>query len=192
MKFKYMMEKRLLFFINALTFFRLPLALLFVVDNTIFRFTILFLAMFTDILDGYLARKYHLSSRFGAFIDPLMDKIFVFFLLTTLYLEFQISIPEILFFISRDFFLLLLFLVVTLVPLKGHCTWQSHRWGKCTTVVQFIFLLLLTAGYSIPFIFYIPFILLGYLTVKGSYTPPLDKEVPRSRSIRSSTVRKKG
>ena len=79
MKFKYVMEKRLLFFINALTFFRLPLALFFVVDNTIFRFAILFLAMFTDILDGYLARKYHLSSRFGAFIDPLMDKIFVFF-----------------------------------------------------------------------------------------------------------------
>ena len=35
--------------------------------------------MATDSLDGYLARKYHKTSQFGAFLDPLMDKFFVFF-----------------------------------------------------------------------------------------------------------------
>lgn len=35
------------------------------------------LAGLTDLLDGYLARKYHWISDFGALMDPLADKIFV-------------------------------------------------------------------------------------------------------------------
>lgn len=40
--------------------------------------TVLFvLAALTDWLDGYIARKYQLSSRFGAFLDPVADKLMV-------------------------------------------------------------------------------------------------------------------
>ena len=35
------------------------------------------LAGVTDLLDGYLARRYHWVSDFGALMDPLADKIFV-------------------------------------------------------------------------------------------------------------------
>ncbi len=35
------------------------------------------LAAITDWLDGYIARSYHLSSRFGAFLDPVADKLMV-------------------------------------------------------------------------------------------------------------------
>ena len=32
---------------------------------------------FTDWLDGFIAKKYDMSSRFGAFLDPFADKIFI-------------------------------------------------------------------------------------------------------------------
>lgn len=39
--------------------------------------TIFVLAAITDWLDGYLARKLNQSSRFGAFLDPVVDKLMV-------------------------------------------------------------------------------------------------------------------
>ena len=35
------------------------------------------LAALTDLLDGYLARKLQVCSKFGAFLDPVADKIMV-------------------------------------------------------------------------------------------------------------------
>ena len=35
------------------------------------------LGAFTDWLDGYLARKLDQTSRFGAFLDPVADKLLV-------------------------------------------------------------------------------------------------------------------
>lgn len=35
------------------------------------------IASVTDWLDGYWARKYHLTSSFGAFLDPVADKLMV-------------------------------------------------------------------------------------------------------------------
>lgn len=61
-------------------------------------------ACLTDWLDGYLARKLHQESRFGAFLDPVADKLIVVAALTLLvesYGTLVFSIPAIII-ISRE------------------------------------------------------------------------------------------
>jgi CDP-diacylglycerol--glycerol-3-phosphate 3-phosphatidyltransferase len=90
------------------------------------------LAGLTDLLDGYLARKYHCVSDFGALMDPLADKIFVTGTML-MAVEYQI-IPAwiaiaVLF---REF------MVTGLRTLaaKKQVVISADRWGKLKTALQ--------------------------------------------------------
>lgn len=62
---------------DSITVLRLPLAVAFpLVDGFWWRTGILALAVGTDLLDGPLARRFG-ASRFGAFLDPVADKLFM-------------------------------------------------------------------------------------------------------------------
>ncbi|MBS3800322.1 MAG: CDP-alcohol phosphatidyltransferase family protein, partial [Thioalkalivibrio sp.] len=54
----------------ALAFYALPMPSGGIVAAIIFA-----LAGLTDWLDGYLARRWEVTSRFGAFLDPVADKL---------------------------------------------------------------------------------------------------------------------
>jgi len=89
-------------FVTTLTIGRAPLVLLFMVgalwhwhtpSPILFwsSFLVLVGAAATDLLDGYFARKFDVTSRFGALADPLTDKIF-----------YLVSLPTLLFLICMD------------------------------------------------------------------------------------------
>jgi cardiolipin synthase (CMP-forming) len=63
---------------NLLTFLRLCLVPVFVVASMRGMYTTAFViflsAAATDILDGYIARRFNMRSRFGALLDPAVDK----------------------------------------------------------------------------------------------------------------------
>ena len=65
-------------FLTSLRIVAIPLVILFFyLDMPLTTATIFGLAGLTDWADGYYARKYNQESRFGAFLDPVADKLIV-------------------------------------------------------------------------------------------------------------------
>ena len=76
---------------NVLTVMRLVLIPVFLFvffssyDNSILIAFMIFLAAgLTDILDGYIARKYNMVTKWGAILDPLSDKLMAITVLVSL------------------------------------------------------------------------------------------------------------
>ena len=59
-------------------FLALPLIYSFYRDNLSLAFILIIVGAFSDILDGYFARKAGGGSQWGAKLDPLADKILIF------------------------------------------------------------------------------------------------------------------
>ena len=151
---------------NGLSFFRAPLALLFLQENSSIRLLAVILAMITDSIDGYLARKYQSTSRFGAILDPAMDKLFVCFALYILAIEGKIALFPLLAMLSRDFFFLVYGFLLVLLGRWRTFSIRSVRWGKATTALQFIVLICFTQGVPIPPKFFIVFIIMGAMAFR--------------------------
>src|SRR5262245_54263124 len=88
---------------NFLSLLRFPLALVFLQDDPKFRALAIVVAMATDVLDGFVARRYQLVNPVGTLLDPIMDKFFVFFVLTILINETRLTLLQGAFLVGRDF-----------------------------------------------------------------------------------------
>jgi len=65
------------------------------------------LALFTDMLDGYIARRFHAVSRLGRILDPLADKLMGITVLVCMTLTGILPLWVVLIFIGKDLFLIL-------------------------------------------------------------------------------------
>jgi len=148
---------------NSISLLRAPLALLFLQDNVILRVIAVILAMITDSIDGYLARRYNSISKFGAILDPAMDKFFVYFVLMILLLEGQVHLWQALTMLSRDFALCIYGIYLTISNRWSLLEWKAIRWGKITTALQFIVLIGLTLSVNFPVYVYGAFVVFGIL-----------------------------
>lgn len=148
---------------NSLSFLRAPLAFLFLQANPTLRFCAVLLAMLTDCVDGYLARRTQSASRFGAILDPAMDKFFVYFTLSVLFTEGHVSLWGGAAMLARDGFLCLYGLLMILTNRWKLVVFRAIRWGKITTALQFIVLIGLTFHVAFPWYLYAIFFCVGVL-----------------------------
>lgn len=119
---------------DALTLARIPLALAFVlVPHDLARLGILLVAAATDLLDGALARRLG-SSRFGGFIDPVADKLFMLAAFIVVALSHRLAWYEIAGVLLRDLVATLAFLV-TYVSGRPMAI-PARLGGKAVTVAQ--------------------------------------------------------
>jgi CDP-diacylglycerol--glycerol-3-phosphate 3-phosphatidyltransferase len=135
---------------NILSLLRIPLAFLFLSTDLTIRLTAVVLAMITDVLDGFLARRYRTNSQMGALIDPLADKFFMLVVLCIVVTEGGLTTLQMAAMLSRD----------VAVASFGVYLWFSGRWqtfqirailaGKASTALQFYVLMSLLLGWPIP------------------------------------------
>lgn len=92
------------------------------------------IAAITDYLDGYLARKYNMQTRLGAFLDPFADKILVPTTLLAFYLIGTIPLWMLLVIVLRD---ILITGMRMAAEYKGH-HFKTSRTAKWKTTMQFI------------------------------------------------------
>lgn len=126
--------------------------------NNIIAAVIFLLAALSDWLDGYLARNLHQATRFGAFLDPVADKLIVATVLVLVVSECgmaYLAVPAAVI-IGRE--IVVSALREWMAEIGKHTSVSVRYIGKIKTTFQFIALLLLLLSVRTPF---------GYAYVTG-------------------------
>jgi cardiolipin synthase len=143
-----MNRDRLVTLPNAVSMSRLVLAAVFVAArDPIARFALVAIASVTDFLDGWLARRQHATTRSGALIDPIADRVFVFTAVCAFLIEGALSTASYFILLSRDIMTLIGYLVARSVPWLRAVEFRARWLGKVVTALQ---LLTLVAVIAVP------------------------------------------
>ena len=140
---------------NVITILRLlltiPIGISIYLSHEIFALCLFVLAGFSDALDGYLARKYNWTSKFGEFADPMADKCLILSTLLALAFSGNLAIWIVSLMLVRDAVIVIgvllyfsLFESYNLIPNK----WGKHYTGW--SIALFMIILLREVFLGIP------------------------------------------
>ena len=101
--------------------------------------TLFVVASLTDLLDGYLARKYHLVTNFGKFMDPLADKLLVCSALICFTSTGQLPAWITIIIIAREFIIS----GFRLIAADNGIVIAASYWGKFKTVFQMVMIIVM-------------------------------------------------
>ena len=158
---------------NQLTILRMvsvPLFVLLIVYNYIGGALMVFvLAGLTDLLDGFIARRFGQKTPLGVFLDPIADKLLImssFIVLSIDGVELVVKIPAWLTItvIGRDILLVISVMIINLAIEKR--LFLPSVFGKATTFIQLVtvFVVMLLSYFKLEFsgidmLFYATFVL---------------------------------
>lgn len=155
---------------NILSFFRLCLIPIFlwrycVKQDYLGTILLLLLSGFTDILDGYIARRFHMISNLGKALDPVADKLTQIAMLICLVTKFPLlCIPLVLLVVKE-----ILAAVTGLVIIKKTGIVHGAKWhGKMTTFTVYGMIVLHLVWPKIPQLLSQIFIIASIIIMSGS------------------------
>lgn len=124
---------------NLVSSSRFALAVGFVmVDSVLWRLAVVLVASFTDVLDGWLARRRDGTTRFGALLDPVADRIFVVTVVLTFLLDGGIEGWHAVALLLRDVMSVIGWFVARSVSWLRAIPFAARWPGKVVTVLQFL------------------------------------------------------
>lgn len=132
---------------NKITMFRvfmIPFFLILILVpkipyNNYLAAAVFVIACLSDFLDGYLARKYHLVTNFGKFMDPLADKLLVCSALICFVELSYVPAWIVIVIIAREFIIS----GFRLIASDNGVVIAASYWGKFKTTAQMIACILL-------------------------------------------------
>jgi cardiolipin synthase len=112
-------------------------------------FLLFLLAGLSDLIDGYLAKRFNMATELGAYLDPLADKVLIVSIYVTLGITGVIPLWIVILVVSRDFMIVGAIILSWVVdrPVKI----RPHFVSKLNTGVQILFAGLVLAAYGYSF-----------------------------------------
>ncbi len=118
----------------------------FAYEATPVRLTLLCVASLTDFLDGWIARRTKVTSRFGALLDPVADRFFVLAVVVSYVAGGQITVWQAAAIMFRDVMSIIGFFVARNVSWLRPIPFAARPLGKLVTGAQLLtFLVVLVA-----------------------------------------------
>ena len=131
---------------NIMGYFRIALALLYI---WVYYMTlegapywpvivIIIVSGLTDLLDGKIARKFHMVTNWGKMLDPIADKITIGAIILSLVFKYKMILPMILLYVIKEGYMAL---AGSLLIKKGHKIEGAKFYGKVCTFVTYLILI---------------------------------------------------
>ena len=118
----------------------------------------------TDVLDGYIARKYHLVTKFGVIMDPLADKLMLITALVCITMKNHLPIWIVAIVVIKESFMIL---GASMLYKHHDIAIPSNKFGKASTVLCYA--AVLSFIFHLKFYMFL-FILFLVVTIVALYT----------------------
>jgi len=131
-------------------------------NNIAISFAIVLLAGFTDVLDGYIARKYNLVTKIGIVLDPFADKLMLLTVLVSMTIKGMLPLWIIVVVALKESVLL----IGALILHKNHeIVVPANFYGKAATASFYIAIISVAFGTNLYLFFMILFVVLTMLAL---------------------------
>jgi phosphatidylglycerophosphate synthase len=128
-----------LLLLHSISLSRLGMAVAFVlVEDPWARAALIAASGFSDVLDGWLARRWQLTTPLGAILDPACDRAFVVTVVLTYTFEGRLSPIAAILLLVRDLVVVISWMLSRLITAWRHIHFQARLGGKVVTLLQFL------------------------------------------------------